>query len=213
MLVAVQENDLPVVVDLVKRGADVNRRGPLPYPLLMIAAGRGYVQMTDLLLSAGADVYALDSTLGASSLHKAAQSGVVIINNSRVSSRTNESFVEQTQQISVQSGEKQLVNFLYNLGSGNSMIRVKDLSLRPEANRMSLGGNITLVASYQRNLAARPKTAAAVTTKPVPTPAKPTEKRLAPPEKRTAPTNRVTAPTDRRPKPTDRPGTSTNKRS
>jgi len=73
---AVQANDLPAVIDLIKRGADVNRRGPSPYTLLMIAAGRGYVQVTDLLLSAGADVYALDSTLGASALHKAAQSGV-----------------------------------------------------------------------------------------------------------------------------------------
>jgi ankyrin repeat protein len=33
--------------------------------------------MTDMLLSAGADVHALDSTLGSSALHKAAQSGVV----------------------------------------------------------------------------------------------------------------------------------------
>jgi hypothetical protein len=137
----------------------------------------------------------------------------VIINNSRANSRTNESFVEQTQQISVQSGEPQLVNFLYNLGNGNSMIRVKDLSLRPEANRMSLGGTITLVASYQRNLAAKPTTTAAVTTKPAAKPAQTIEKRSAPPEKRTAPTNRVTVPTDRRPKPTDKPATSTNKRS
>ena len=68
---------MPLAIDLIKRGADVNKRGPLPYTLLMIAAGRGYVQLTDLLLSAGADVYALDSTLGASALHKAAQSGVV----------------------------------------------------------------------------------------------------------------------------------------
>ncbi|MBI3851505.1 MAG: hypothetical protein HY298_14700 [Verrucomicrobia bacterium] len=145
--------------------------------------------------------------------NQAAQNGVVIVNNSRVSSRTNESFVEQTQQISVQSGEKQLVNFLYSLGTGNSMIRVKDLSLRPEANRMSLGGNVTLVASYQRNVAAKPTAAAPPTTQASkPTPA--TEKRAAPPEKRSGPTtNRVASPTDRRPKPTDKPTTSTNKRS
>jgi uncharacterized protein len=77
LLVAVHQNDLPAATDLVKLGADVNKRGPLPYTLLMIAAGRGYVQMTDLLLAAGADVFALDSTLGASPLHKAAQGGVV----------------------------------------------------------------------------------------------------------------------------------------
>jgi ankyrin repeat protein len=77
LLAAVQDNDLPAATDLIKRGADVNKRGPLPYPLLVIAAARGYVQMTDLLLSAGADVFALDSTLGSSALHKAALSGVV----------------------------------------------------------------------------------------------------------------------------------------
>jgi ankyrin repeat protein len=77
LLAAIQANNLPAVVDLIGRGADVNQRGPLPYTPLMIAAGRGYVQITDLLLSAGADVHALDSSLGASALHKAVQSGVV----------------------------------------------------------------------------------------------------------------------------------------
>ena len=77
LLTAVDTNDLRLATELIKRGANVNKRGPLPYTLLMIAAGRGYVQMTDNLLSAGADVHALDSTLGASPLHKASQSGVV----------------------------------------------------------------------------------------------------------------------------------------
>jgi len=74
---AVEANDLPTAIALIKQGADVNRRGPTPYTPLMVAAGLGYVQMTDLLLSAGADVNALDNSLGASPLHKAAQSGVV----------------------------------------------------------------------------------------------------------------------------------------
>jgi ankyrin repeat protein len=77
LLAAIEANDVPGVINWIKRGANVNQRGPLPYTVLMIAAGRGYVQITDLLLSAGADVHALDSTLGASALHKAAQSGVV----------------------------------------------------------------------------------------------------------------------------------------
>ena len=41
MLNAVQANDLPAVIDAIKRGADVNKRGPTPYTPLMIAAGRG----------------------------------------------------------------------------------------------------------------------------------------------------------------------------
>src|SRR5258706_54990 len=39
----------------------------------------------------------------------ATQNGVVITGNSRVSSKTNETFLEQTQNITVQAGEKQLV--------------------------------------------------------------------------------------------------------
>ena len=144
---------------------------------------------------------------------QAAQSGVVITGNSRATSKTNETFLEQTQNISVQSGEKQLVDFLYNLGAGNSMIRVRELNLRPDANRMALGGNITLVASYQLNPTATPTTAAAVTTKPADKTVKPTEKRPAPADKRVAPANRPAPPTDRRPKPVDKPATSTDKRS
>jgi ankyrin repeat protein len=43
----------------------------------MIAAGLGYVQMTELLLTARADPTMVDTRMGATALHKAAQSGVV----------------------------------------------------------------------------------------------------------------------------------------
>lgn len=36
----------------------------------MISAGLGQTQMVDMLLTAGADVHALDDTMGASALHK-----------------------------------------------------------------------------------------------------------------------------------------------
>src|SRR5215212_3658901 len=77
MLKAVQSNDLTAVTELIKQGVNVNKRGPTAYTLLMISAGLGQVQMTEKLLEAGADVFAVDSSLGASALHKAAQSGVV----------------------------------------------------------------------------------------------------------------------------------------
>ena len=80
-----------------------------------------------------------------------ARSGVGIQQFGRVSTQTNQFFLELTQPISVQSGEAQLVDFLYNLGSGNSLIRVRDLTLRPDAPRQQLAGTVKLVASYQKN--------------------------------------------------------------
>ena len=74
----------------------------------------------------------------------------------KTTTQTNQFFLELTQLISVLSGEAQLVDFLYNLGSGNSLIRVRDLQLRPDGPRQQLGGTIKLVASYQK---ARPKRA------------------------------------------------------
>jgi uncharacterized protein len=76
LLAAIEENDLPVTDTLIRRGANVNQRGPLPLTPLMVAAGRGQVQMVDKLLAAGADVHAIDSSMGASALHFAAQGGV-----------------------------------------------------------------------------------------------------------------------------------------
>jgi Tfp pilus assembly protein PilO len=79
-------------------------------------------------------------------------SGVQLQNTSRQITRTNDAFfVEQVQNISVLATEEQLVNFLYNLGSGASMIRVRDLELQPDAPRQKLSASIKLVASYQKN--------------------------------------------------------------
>ena len=42
------------------------------------------------------------------------------------------------------------------LGSGASMIRVRDLELQPDPPKQRLNANIRLVASYQKNRAAAP---------------------------------------------------------
>jgi ankyrin repeat protein len=79
LLAAIDDNNLPAADGLIRSGADVNRRGPLPLTALMLAAGRGSTQMVGKLLTAGADVHAVDSTMGASALHFAAQAGVIDI--------------------------------------------------------------------------------------------------------------------------------------
>lgn len=87
---------------------------------------------------------------------------------------TNVFFDEQAVQISVSTGERELVRFLHALGSGDSMIRVRDMDLRPDPPRYRLNGTITLVASYQKKPkgsrpAPPPATAAAAPPAPAPT--------------------------------------------
>lgn len=136
-------------------------------------------------------------------LNQAAASGVGIINQgggSRQTSNTNNPyFVEQNQTITTLSGEKQLVDFLYHLGAGNSLIRVKNLSIQPDPPHQQLTARITLVASYQKKPAstragasapaapaksaapAKPATPASTTTgAPVPPTKPPTSKPPAP---------------------------------
>jgi type II secretory pathway component PulM len=86
---------------------------------------------------------------------QAGQSGVHILSNSHINTQTNQFFLEKSQSLSVQSGEQQLVDFLYNLGSGNSQIRVRDLSVRPDPPRQQLVAQVKLVASYQKQVPAK----------------------------------------------------------
>lgn len=71
----IRAGDLAAAIDLLRSGADANRRGPKGLTPLMIACGLGQSQMVDLLLTAGADVLAIEPRMGATALHKAGQSG------------------------------------------------------------------------------------------------------------------------------------------
>jgi type II secretory pathway component PulM len=91
---------------------------------------------------------------------QAIDSGVAIVNTSRQITHTNDAFfVEQVQNINVSATDEQLVDFLYKLGSGASMIRVRDLELQPDTTRMRLMANIRLVASFQKSPDAKPAAA------------------------------------------------------
>jgi len=70
--------------------------------------------------------------------------------------RTNAFFEEQSGTINFLADEAALVNFLYALSSGDSLIRVADMTLNPDPSRMKLQGNIKFVASYHKKTASRP---------------------------------------------------------
>ena len=98
---------------------------------------------------------------------QAEASGVGRANYSRSIMHTNDAFfIEQVQNINVVATDQQLVDFLYKLGSGASMIRVRDLELQPDGPRQHLNANIRLVASYQKNPVAPARAAVPADSKP-----------------------------------------------
>jgi hypothetical protein len=81
--------------------------------------------------------------------------------------RTNAFFEEQAVNLTfANTGESELVNFLFGLASQNSLIRVKSMTLRPDPGGMRLGGTLTLVESFQK----KPQAKGAATTAPAPAP-------------------------------------------
>jgi hypothetical protein len=95
---------------------------------------------------------------------KASSHGVAITRQSRPMTRTNEFFIEQSQNVTTLSGESELIEFLYDLGSGNSTIRVRDLTIRPDPQRYKLSSTIKLVSSYRLKTPAGKKKSRPATT-------------------------------------------------
>ena len=95
---------------------------------------------------------------------QAAQSGFPVVFG-RMTEGTNQIFVEKTQPITLVAEESQLVDFLYNLGAGNSLIRARDLRLSPDPPRQKLSASVKLVASYQKKTGARSSVTNAATAK------------------------------------------------
>jgi hypothetical protein len=122
-----------------------------------IAQTNGYLAKLRAIERENADVPAEEQSLQfANTVNvQAVQSGVHIGSASHINTQTNQFFLEKSQSLSVQSGEDQLVDFLYTLGSGNSQIRVRDLSVRPDPSRQQLVAQVKLVASYQKRAPAR----------------------------------------------------------
>ncbi|MBR7741868.1 ankyrin repeat domain-containing protein [Phycicoccus sp. BSK3Z-2] len=72
---AVTEECSTVVVARIGEHDDVDERDSRGLTALLVAAGRGRVDIVQALVTAGADVHAVDPAMGATALHKAAQSG------------------------------------------------------------------------------------------------------------------------------------------
>ena len=79
------------------------------------------------------------------------RSGVTPQGGGKIFTQTNVYFLEQSTTVNVEGNEQQLIDFLFNLGSGNSMIRVRDMNLHPDSPRQKLTANVKLVESYQKN--------------------------------------------------------------
>jgi hypothetical protein len=83
---------------------------------------------------------------------RAVENGVQIQTTSRLSTRSDAFTMEQQTTIQVLANEKNLVDFLYSLGSSGSLMRVKAMSLRPlDMNRYQLHADLTIAESYLRN--------------------------------------------------------------
>ena len=117
-----------------------------------------YERQIHSLESAGMEVPLEDQAINFERYYhkRANDSGVIIQSNSRLMTRTNEFFLEQEMGVTLQAAEKQLVDFLYSLGTSNSLVRVRAMSLRPDTSHQQLNANITIVASYQKKSPTRP---------------------------------------------------------
>ena len=75
----------------------------------------------------------------------------------KASGKTNSFYDEQGLVLSgISAEEKSLVDFRYQLGNGNSLIRAKNMTLSPDPLHQKLNGNVTLIASFQRKVPAKP---------------------------------------------------------
>jgi len=115
---------------------------------------------------------------------QAVRSGVDPQSSGKLQATTNQNFVELSQNVQVSGKENQLVDFLYNLGASNSLIRVRDMNLHPDQPGQRLIASIKFVGSYQ--LRAPVRGAAPVSTRTTtPTsatpPANSTQKKTTPP--------------------------------
>ena len=145
-----------------------------------IAKRPGYDREMKELKSQGGQVATEEAALQLSTeinTH-AALSGVTItgmtpLQRQGTSGKTNAFFEEAAVTVNINTGEKELIQFLYNLADKDLLIRAKAMNISPEVTRQRLQGQITLVKSYQRRPPLRAATATAKPASPSPVAATP----------------------------------------
>ena len=66
------------------------------------------------------------------------------------SGNTNQFFQEASISIPFHAGGKELVDFLVGIAAQNAMIRVQNMSLRPEQSQTRLGGTLVFIGNFQQ---------------------------------------------------------------
>jgi len=121
------------------------------------------------LRSGGSEIMSEELALQQVVQNNARSSGIVVTRydpRARSGGSTNQFFQEQTLAIDFNSGGEELVKFLVAIAAENSMIRVRELNIRPDPSQTRLTGNSVLVANYQR-AAPAPEPAPAKSSAPI----------------------------------------------
>lgn len=120
-------------------------------------------ELKNFTAAGGGDVAADDQILNFSTFYRdrAVENGVQIQSDAMRPPHTNDFSIDLLTTLDVVGGEKNLVGFLYSLGSSASQMRVRDMHLHAiEPNRYQLHASLTIIASYQKKLVT-PKPSAA----------------------------------------------------
>lgn len=101
----------------------------------------------------GSEMLASENDLQRVVLMQAAAAGVQTAGsqvNRNSAGNTNQFFQEASISIPFHAGGKELVDFLVGIAAQNAMIRVRDMSVRPEQNQTRLGGTLVFVGNFQQ---------------------------------------------------------------
>lgn len=130
------------------------------------------------LRSGGSEIMSEELALQQVVQNNARTSGIVVTRydpRARAGGGTNQFFQEQTLAIDFNSGGEELVKFLVSIAAENSMIRVRELNVRPDPSQTRLTGSSVLVANFQKKGAApEPEAKGPGATNPAASPPRPT---------------------------------------